>query len=88
MSSTEPIVFDQAALAAWVQMCEEDRGVAMSERVVAGLAALIAPSAGAEVAAAVISLLLSPPVSTTEPVEDPNGVEAEDAQTDAEEVSD
>ena len=88
MSSTEPIVFDQAVLATWVQMCEEDRGVAMSERVISGLAALIAPSAGAEVAAAVISLLLSPPVSTTEPVEDPNGVEVEDAQTDAEEVSD
>lgn len=88
MSSTEPIVFDQDAIAAWVQMCEEDRGIPMSERVVAGLAALIAPSAGAEVAAAVMSLLLSPPVSATEPVEDPNGVEVEDAQTDAEEVSD
>jgi hypothetical protein len=81
-------MFDQAAIAAWVQMCEEDRGIAMSERVIVALAALIAPSAGAEAAAALVSLLMSPPVSTAEPVEDPNGVEVEDAQTDAEEVSD
>jgi len=87
MSSTEPIVFDQDAIAAWVQMCEEDRGIAMSERVIAGLAALIAASVGDEAGAAIMSLLSSP-VTTTEPVEDPNGVEAEDAQTDAEEVSD
>jgi hypothetical protein len=87
MSSTEPIVFDQDAIAAWVQMCEEDRGIAMSERVIAGLAALIAASVGDEAGAAIMSLLSSP-VSATEPVEDPNGVEVEDAQTDAEEVSD
>ena len=88
MSSTEPIVFDQDAIAAWVQMCEEDRGIAMSERVIAGLAALIAASVGDEAGAAIMSLLSSPPVTTTETVEDPNGVEVEDAQTDAEEVSD
>ena len=87
MSSTEPIVFDQDAIAAWVQMCEEDRGIAMSERVIAGLAALITASVGDEAGAAIMSLLSSP-VTTTESVEDPNGVEVEDAQTDAEEVSD
>jgi len=75
MSSTEPIVFDHDAITAWVQMCEEGQ----TERIAAGLAALIAPSAGAEVAAALACLLLSPSV-VTEPVEDPDCVDVKNTQ--------
>lgn len=94
MSSTSstPIVFDQAALAAWVRACEEavrSRTADTHTNAIMGLAALIAPSVGSEVATALAATLLSEPnTPLTATVEDPIPVDTSVsvAQTETPEV--
>lgn len=88
---SEPIVFDDAAVAEWVQACSAEAALraegapigelaAARTGVVAGLVSLIAPSVNPEVAFALVALLLgesSTEAVTVTEVEDPIPADAQ-----------
>ena len=91
--TAQPIVFDQAAIREWIQLCDEEAalrrsGAEVSElsaartSAVAGLISLIAPSVSPEAALGLFQLLMQEPILHTIP-EDPNW--DEDMEIDEEE---